>query len=414
MMTSQQLVASILDFTQRLVQVPSQANKDALAPVLQLIGDWLSTNGLRWELLEDDAERGVGILVTVDSERPGPVLCLDAPIDTAPVGRLDAWKVPPFSGVIDDGKMYGRGVADSKVAASIFCHLAREFERTRALSRGVLHVLLDGDEHTGDFGGVKAYVERRGIRPSFVAIGYPGNYGVIIGARGFFRARVRTFGRERHSGARADTRFQNAIVKMSRLIQLLSSEPLPRESDPDFEFGPKVSVTEISGGSGFSQIPGTCEVNVDIRLTPSFAQDEARALIERCLKRIDEEIPMERPSLYDVVATWPWYKLQPSSKEFQILRECAEDAFAKSVELVVCGPSNIGNYLAANGIPATCGFGVTYENQHAANECIELASIHGVYQTYHCAVERWAAGGIGKEAGEEASSAGIRKARGAR
>nr|WP_322778752.1 hypothetical protein [Frankia sp. Cas4] len=30
------------------------------------------------------------------------------------------------------------------------------------------------------------------------------------------------------------------------------------------------------------------------------------------------------------------------------------------------GPSNIGNYLAGLGIPATAGFGVAYEGMHAA------------------------------------------------
>ncbi|WP_322755695.1 hypothetical protein [Frankia sp. Cas3] len=50
------------------------------------------------------------------------------------------------------------------------------------------------------------------------------------------------------------------------------------------------------------------------------------------------------------------------------------------------GPSNIGNYLAGLGIPATAGFGVAYEGMHAADERIRRDSIPAVQAAYHAAV----------------------------
>lgn len=44
----------------------------------------------------------------------------------------------------------------------------------------------------------------------------------------------------------------------------------------------------------------------------------------------------------------------------------------------VAGPSNIGNYLAGLGIPATAGFGVAYRGLHATDEQADLASIPAV------------------------------------
>jgi succinyl-diaminopimelate desuccinylase len=41
----------------------------------------------------------------------------------------------------------------------------------------------------------------------------------------------------------------------------------------------------------------------------------------------------------------------------------------------VAGPSNIGNYLAKLGIPATAGLGVVYHGLHGTDERIELASV---------------------------------------
>jgi succinyl-diaminopimelate desuccinylase len=50
------------------------------------------------------------------------------------------------------------------------------------------------------------------------------------------------------------------------------------------------------------------------------------------------------------------------------------------------GPSNIGNYLAGLGIPATAGFGVGYEGLHGTDERILLGTIPVVQAAYHQAL----------------------------
>ena len=70
------------------------------------------------------------------------------------------------------------------------------------------------------------------------------------------------------------------------------------------------------------------------------------------------------------------------------LVEGATRAAGRPVPGEVCGPSNIGNYLADRGIPATCGFGVTCEGVHGADERIEIASIPLVWDAYGHAIRR--------------------------
>jgi succinyl-diaminopimelate desuccinylase len=52
----------------------------------------------------------------------------------------------------------------------------------------------------------------------------------------------------------------------------------------------------------------------------------------------------------------------------------------------IAGPSNIGNYLAGLGIPATAGFGVDYRGLHGTDERIRLDSIPPVQAAYHRAL----------------------------
>jgi succinyl-diaminopimelate desuccinylase len=274
---------------------------------------------------------------------------------------------------------------------AIFCHVARAVQEGGLLDRGTLFLLFDGDEHTGRFGGVKAFVEGRGITPSFAAVGYPGHREVVIGARGFYRATVHVSGAAGHSGDPVARPRDNAVLKLGRLVELLATAPLPRETDADFRFGPRLSVTEIAGGGGWSQVPSSAQASVDVRLTPHFGADAARTVIERCLGRLDRHWPSETPSRFEEVATWPCYRLDRRSPWVRILRGCAQDALGRRVSAVVCGPSNIGNYLAAHGVPAVCGFGVAFGNVHAADEFVDLDTIAPVYRAYLDAVVRWAA-----------------------
>jgi succinyl-diaminopimelate desuccinylase len=382
----------IVALARALVRAPSQASTevsaDSLDGVLRLLSHWLGEASLPVRELEGDDGRTAGLTVTLEGRRPGPVVCLDACLDTAPVGDLASWSVDPFGGEIRDGKLYGRGSADSKIAVSIFVHLARELARA-GLPAGTLHVLLDGDEHSGGFAGIKAFVERERIRPDFAAIGYPGNTKLVIGARGFFRAVVVVRGAEAHSGSlRADT-GQNAVAKAARLVELLRGVEMPDDAVPGFEAGPRLTVTAIHGGNGFSQIPGRCEVNVDVRLTPGWGADWARALVHGALERLDRELPTAYRSVARETESWPAYRLDPELPPVEVLRRAAEESFGRPVPAAVAGPSNIGNYLACFGIPATCGFGVTYGGLHGADEWVDLATVEPVYRAYRQAVYEW-------------------------
>jgi succinyl-diaminopimelate desuccinylase len=68
--------------------------------------------------------------------------------------------LPASLGVIAGGWLHGRGSADSKAGAAIFAHVAARLRDTAGGFGGSVVVLFDVDEHTGGFGGAKAYFEQ--------------------------------------------------------------------------------------------------------------------------------------------------------------------------------------------------------------------------------------------------------------
>ena len=377
---------SVIDLVRRLVQTPSRAGIDPYEPILGLVEGWLQQRGLRPWRLRDDAGEPVGLACDVEGAQPGPCYVLDACVDTAPFGEEHAWRAPPTSGAIVDGWLFGRGSADCKAAVAIFAHLAVRLQKQAATLRGTATLLFDADEHTGGFAGARRFFTQHTAREvAGVMIGYPGGEQVVVGGRGFLRAELVARGKAGHSGGRTTT-AGNAVEKAALLVTALSRQQLPSDPDEAFPPPPKLTVATIQGGEGYTIVPDTCTVAVDVRLTPSFDRVAAAQLIERVARSVDRRWPTSKPTVVQFEESWPAYQLAPDSRLGIALSGAASQVTGRTVGTKVAGPSNIGNYLTTLGIEATAGFGVGYRNLHGTDECIELATIPPVQATYHKAV----------------------------
>jgi succinyl-diaminopimelate desuccinylase len=377
--------ADVVKLTRELVQVPSRGGIDSYDPVLETMAAWLGEHGLACHRLTGPDGGVVALTCEVAGSRPGPRYVLDACLDTAPFGDEATWTYPPLSAEITEGWLHGRGSSDSKAGAAIFAHVAARMGDMTGGFPGSVVLLFDVDEHTGGFGGAKAYFEGPGApnRVDGVMIGYPGLDHVVTGGRGVLRARLQVHAVAGHSGASQAT--AGAIAKAADLIRELRDVPLPGPTDPGFPLPARLTVTAISGGEGYSMVPDLCSVNVDVRLTPALDDAAAAALLTRAVANVDAAWPATPRTDVEVTTRWPPYALGDGSP----LREALLQA-ARSAGLVpaakVAGPSNIGNYLAGLGIPATAGFGVGYEGLHGTDERIRLDSVPLVQAAYHQAL----------------------------
>ncbi len=378
---------SVVALTQRLVATPSRAGVDPYEPILSLLSSWLAEHGLASLPLDNGSDAPVGLVCDVAGGSPGARYVLDACVDTPPFGDVDAWRHPPTGGVIEDGWLYGRGSSDCKAAAAVFCHLAARVHEQADQLGGTLTLLFDADEHTGGFGGAKRYFAGPDA-PTDVAgvmIGYPGLERVVIGGRGFWRAQLVVHGTAGHTGA-SSIGDSNAVTKAAVLIQALTRHQVPAPPDAAYELAPKLTVTAAHGGEGYSIVPDRCVVNVDVRLTPNFDQQAAADLVATVVADVDRQVPTATATTTDYLTSWPPFRLTDDAPIVTALTAAGARHLDQAPGRKVAGPSNIGNYLASLGIPATAGFGVAYRNLHGTDECIEVATIPLMQAVYHEAV----------------------------
>jgi succinyl-diaminopimelate desuccinylase len=379
---------SLVSLLQGLVRIGSRAEIDPYDPIIDYVTEWLSTAGIETERILDSEVGMVGAFCEVRGSRPGPTLVLDATIDTVPFGDLDAWDYQPLSAEIDSGWLYGRGAADSKAGAAVFAHVAIEAAAMADRIAGQLFVVFECDEHSGRFGAARSFFGDRmkGQAIDGVMIGYPGLDRIVVGGRGFERFVVSMHGEAGHSGSSTPTEA-NAIVKAARLITGINvlDEKLQADTDPELGHPPRMTVTEVVGGKGFSTVPDLCVLKLDARLTYSFGANEARRALSELIESIDGADPA-RPSSIETLRGWPPFHTPADMPFVEALVTAAKRVLGDELALAIVGPSNVGNYLAQLGIPSIAGFGPRYQNIHGINEAVELATLEPVYRVYSDAV----------------------------
>lgn len=375
---------SIINFLKLLISKPSQAGINNQMEILDEVSSWFNEHGMQGEILYN-RKKPVAFLFDIIINKNYPTYCFNACLDTASIGDINNWINDPFIPIIDSNWLFGRGAADSKIAVSIFSHIANELVNNNIVLNSNISFLFDCDEHTGKFGGIKKYLQKHeNIKGVF--IGYPGNDYIISGSRGFYRAEIIFYGISQHSGGIKEPK-ENAIIKATKFIKEITSFDLNISINDYFPLSPKITITKIKGGYNYTIIPDKCKINIDVRLTPDFNFEHARNIINDTVKNIDISFNSCKRTLINEIESWPAYYLPNNSYILNVFKETAAKQLGRNIGNKVCGPSNIGNFLAANNIESICGFGVAYKNLHAPNECIDLNSISDIYNTYKNLIE---------------------------
>ncbi len=123
-----------------------------------------------------------GYMGEIDFGSEGKKIGVIAHIDIVPAG--DGWLHPPFAGVIDDGKLYGRGSIDDKGPLVACLYAIKAIKESGLPLSNHLRYLIGCDEESG-FRCIKYYLQKKeqpwgGFSPD-------GEFPVIYAEKGIYR-----------------------------------------------------------------------------------------------------------------------------------------------------------------------------------------------------------------------------------
>lgn len=242
-------------FTQDLVRLPSlsgeeRAVADRVQAEMQALGFdrvWMDPYG--------------SVVGVIEGARPGKTILLDAHVDTVGISPGAPWQHDPFGAEIEEGAIYGRGVADMKGALAAMVYAAAALDRRQLAGR----VVVSASTLEEVLEGVALHAVMDATSPDFVVIGESTDLNLSRGGRGRAEVHLTTVGRPSHSSAPQQGR--NAVLDMMRVIAAVEQIALPS----DAIMGPAIfALTDIISAPfpGHSVIPSICKVTYDRRLLP--------------------------------------------------------------------------------------------------------------------------------------------------
>ena len=308
-MSAPTLRDEVTDLLQRLIRVDTTNPPGNETAAAELLRDYLEANGVPCELIAKVPERAN--LVARIPGGDGPSLLFLGHTDVVLADPAE-WSVPPFSGELKDGMVWGRGALDmkSEVAANAvaIASLAREGFRPS----GDLIFAATADEEAGDGYGLEWLCEAHpdAVRCDF-AINEGGGdrieledgrpiYAATVAEKMTAPFRLRVHGRSGHASMPriADNALVNAVQLIERIagyrpepqlgpeveafLRVVFGEVFPAAEAAervaalppvaavvvDALLAPTFSPTIISASKKRNVIPALCEIEVDCRLLP--------------------------------------------------------------------------------------------------------------------------------------------------
>lgn len=364
-----------LEIAQALVRLPSvNPHHDPASAGEGLVVDWLDAWGRShgFDTFRQNVLPGRdNIFFRLRNGADHPHLLLNGHTDTVSVAGMI---IPPFSGNVHDGRLWGRGSTDMKGPLAGMLAALLQLRESAATWRGTVTVGCVVEEET-QYRGILALIERK--EPyDFAIVGEPTGLRVVRGCKGAFRFSVRTTGRAAHSSE--PDKGRNAIVAMAPVLEMLQDF-----FDTDLRrfqvegFTPSTgSIGLIEGGSGINIVPETCAIQIDIRSVPGQSWDETLAAMQAHLSR---KLPASNGSFVidPPLNISPAFSTPP---DHPLVRTACEVLGRTHSETVAFGCD--ASKMAAAGIPSIIVGPSEIARAHTADESIGLDELEAGCDAY--------------------------------
>lgn len=360
----------VIQFLQELVQAESLSGNEAAAA--RLVEQ-------RWRALgfEDvHTDRLGNVIARRRGGRPGLRLLLDAHLDVVPATSPETWRFAPFSGELAEGRVWGRGAADTKASLAAMTGAlaglpADDLPGEVYLSASLGEEVLEG-------AAFSAVLDE--VQPDLVIIGEPSDCRLGIAQRGRARLAFTVHGKAAHSSA--PEAGQNAIENAAVLIQRIAGLPLP--THPLLGQGLMTAIQMQSQPyPSLSTTPYRCEVVYDRRLMPgetiaSIIEEYHRHLAD--LKNWQVVIPEEGFTTYTGVELrqpdfHPAWALDPHSEWVKRAVEALRSAGLPCETFAVPYCTNGSASGGERGIPTLIYGPGSIHQAHRVDESIEVEEV---------------------------------------
>lgn len=377
-----------IELCQEITRIPSETPPGDTRELAHHVYSMFIKRGLPAKMIAPVKEMP-NVVCTIEGKRPGKHLVFNGHLDVYPANDHSDWQHPPYKAIIEDGKLYGRGIADMKtgVASSIYAFFILAENRDWS---GKLSITLVSDEQNGGKWGteylLRNYPELRGDallngEPSacpMVSIGEKGTYWIRLNSEN-----VGGHGAYAHEGNSAIHDLIHCLNDLRTYETLRAEMPADvkealKNTKPVFEelrgkdsfeavMQYTVNVGIIQGGTNVNTQATTATAEVDFRIPPGGEMKEATSFIHKIIEK--------HPNVtFEVMKTTEPTLSSPSNALLKAVKQNAEEI--RNEQTVICftfGATD-ARYWRLYDVPAAV-YGPNHHNMGSADEFVYVEDI---------------------------------------
>jgi acetylornithine deacetylase/succinyl-diaminopimelate desuccinylase family protein len=322
-----------------LVMVPTDTPPGNNAPHAERAAELLEAMGFEVErlavpeaLVREHGLQTVTNLVVRQRFGSGPTIALNAHGDVVPPG--EGWTRPPYKGVIENGRMYGRGVAVSKSDFATYAyalHALRKLHEQGLVLNGTVELHFTYDEEMGGAIGPGWLLAHKRTRPDFaICAGF--SYAIVTAHNGCLHLEITVHGTAAHAAQpetgidalQASTGILNALYASKSEFSNIRSGVSGIEC-------PTLNVGLIEGGTNTNVVPGKVVFKLDRRMIPEENAAEVEANLRQLIEDTARKFPGVRVKIKRLLLANAMQPLPGQEKLVAALKKNGERVFGEPI-----------------------------------------------------------------------------------
>ncbi|WP_110112242.1 peptidase [Bacillus sp. CGMCC 1.16541] len=235
-----------------------------------------------------DSPNVVGVLKGTGGGRS---LILNGHIDVVPEGDVTQWDDSPYSAVVKNGKLYGRGATDMKGGNVALLLAIQAIQESNISLKGDVIFQSVIEEESGGAGTLACIA--RGYKADGAIIPEPTNMKIFPKQQGSMWFRLTINGRSAHGGTRYEgvSAIEKAMIVINHLLALEKDRNAKIE-DPLYQNVPipiPINIGNIKGGTWPSSVPDEVVIEGRMGVAPGEQMKEAKRELETWVAQLQEQ-----------------------------------------------------------------------------------------------------------------------------
>ncbi len=278
--------------TQSLIRIPSHKDiKGQERDVAEFIHHFLLENEIQSQLVPVVDDRP-NVIAVIKGDDTGKSIMFNGHTDTVLPYNMT---IEPFSGKLENGKIYGRGSVDMKGALASFIITLLAIKRSGFTPGGdIVFTAVIGEE--GKSEGTEHLI-KSGIKTDAAIVGEPSDYEYAVGHRGLEWFDVTIYGKASHSGKPENG--VNAIEHAMTFIQRVKQDlyPVLKKKHAEYMGDSVMNFGTISGGTEQSTVADKCIIRLDRRYIPGETIESVMKEYQDIIDNLHNEDPTFRAKI---------------------------------------------------------------------------------------------------------------------